>query len=276
MLRVTVLVVDDEPQIRQAVRHALTSGRLDAVDVDGNAPPIAGESRQSVRVIEATTGRAAVDLVAKEAPALVVLDLGLPDMPGIDVCREIRRWSAAPIIVLSARHADTEKVALLDAGADDVISRPARRLELIARVNAVARRRARVSLPAPTLDGLVVDVDRHRATIAGRDLSLTPTELELLATLVARQGGIVDHRTLIRALWPDDPTVDHDVLRSHLGRLNQKLVAEGHPGLRNVRGRGYGLRIAGGALESERGPALENRAVADATEESATVADRAG
>jgi DNA-binding response OmpR family regulator len=227
-------------------------------------------------ILTAYRGEAAIQRFADERPDVALL---APDLPGDPPERLVARMKArldVPILVLAGVDDESRVVALLDAGADDVISRPARRLELIARVNAVARRRARVSLPAPTLDGLVVDVDRHRATIAGRDLSLTPTELELLATLVARQGGIVDHRTLIRALWPNDPTVDHDVLRSHLGRLNQKLVAEGHPGLRNVRGRGYGLRIAGGALESERGPALENRAVADATEESATVADRAG
>src|SRR4051794_28067083 len=100
----TLLVVDDEPQIRRVLRNAL-----------------AGDD---ARVIEAATGRQAVDLAAAERPDLIVLDLGLPDMPGVDVCREIRSWSGAPIIVLSARHADEEKIALLDAGADDYVTKP--------------------------------------------------------------------------------------------------------------------------------------------------------
>src|SRR6185436_21167911 len=104
MSRDVVLVVDDEPQIRRVVRNALSS--------DGG------------RVLEAASGRDALDLAADEQPSLVVLDLGLPDMPGIDVCREIRTWSSMPVIVLSARHSDQEKVALLDAGADDYITKP--------------------------------------------------------------------------------------------------------------------------------------------------------
>ena len=99
-----VLVVDDEPQIRRVVRNALTS--------------------DDIRVVEAANGRDAIDLAAAERPVLIVLDLGLPDVSGIDVCREIRQWSSAPIIVLSARHSDQEKVALLDAGADDYITKP--------------------------------------------------------------------------------------------------------------------------------------------------------
>ncbi|HEY3522114.1 MAG TPA: winged helix-turn-helix domain-containing protein, partial [Candidatus Limnocylindrales bacterium] len=167
-------------------------------------------------------------------------------------------------------------VALLDAGADDVIGRPARRLELVARVNAAARRRPRPVVPPRSLDGLVVDVDRHRATIEGHDLALTPTELELLATLAAHGGAIVDHRSLIRAIWPDDPTVDHDVLRTHLGRLNAKLISEGHPGLRNVRGRGYGLRVAGGALDVGAPTRRDSDPTAATPAAEATVADRAG
>src|SRR5215813_13276619 len=118
-----VLVVDDEPQIRRVVRNVLTP--------------------ENARVIEASTGREAIDLAAAERPALIVLDLGLPDVSGIDVAREIRSWSSAPIIVLSARHSDQEKVALLDAGADDYVTKPFSTVEFMARVRAQLRRARR-------------------------------------------------------------------------------------------------------------------------------------
>src|SRR5215207_10294301 len=119
----TMLVIDDEPQIRRVVRHALEA--------------------ENARVLEAATGREGLDLAAAERPALIVLDLGLPDMAGADVCRDIRGWSAVPILVLSARHSDTEKAALLDLGADDYVTQPFSTVELQARVRAVVRRRAR-------------------------------------------------------------------------------------------------------------------------------------
>ena len=143
MSPVTVLVIDDEPQIRRAVRNALTSGRLLGANDDSAMEPTATggpNTQRRVRVVEAETGREGIDLAAAESPALIVLDLGLPDMPGIEVCREIRRWSPAPIIVLSARHADTEKVALLDAGADDYLTKPFSTIEFMARVRAQLRR----------------------------------------------------------------------------------------------------------------------------------------
>src|SRR6185503_6754241 len=115
-----VLVIDDEPQIRRVVRHAL--------------------ERDVSRVIEAATGREGIDAAAAERPTLIVLDLGLPDLSGIEVCREIRHWSSAPIVVLSARHSDREKVALLDAGADDYVTKPFSTGEFQARVRAHLRR----------------------------------------------------------------------------------------------------------------------------------------
>ena len=174
MSPVTVLVIDDEPQIRRAVRNALTSGGLLGPDV---RMPLDAASRDTdgrggVRVIEAATGREGIDLAAAESPALTVLDLGLPDMPGIEVCREIRRWSAAPIIVLSARHADTEKVALLDAGADDYLTKPFSTIEFMARARAQLRR---AQAGAPN-ESLVTFGDRHGrpAAAAGRASGRAP------------------------------------------------------------------------------------------------------
>ncbi len=228
-------------------------------------------------IVTAYRGEMAVQRYTDERPDVAVV---APDLPGDPPERLVARMKArldAPVLVLAGIDDEALVVALLDAGADDVIARPARRLELVARVNAAARRRPRTQpLAPPTLDGLVVDVARQRATIEGRDLALTPTELELLATLAAHGGGIVDHRSLIRALWPNDPSVDHDVLRTHLGRLNAKLVAEGHPGLRNVRGRGYGLRVAGGAPAGKTPPARAVAGPEPAAEQTPTVADRTG
>ena len=228
MLRVTVLVVDDEPQIRYAVRHALTSGRLDTVEVDGDVRPVAGESRPSVRVIEATTGRAAIDLAAKEAPALVILDLGLPDMPGIDICREIRRWSAAPIIVLSARHADTEKVALLDAGADDYLTKPFSTIELMARAREQLRR-AQASAPndgVVTFGSIMVDLPKRRLERAGELLHLTPTEWLLLRTFVTHPRQTLTHRQLFRAVWGNATGDAQQYLRVYVGHLRRKIEAD--------------------------------------------------
>src|SRR5262249_50075066 len=157
-------VVDDEPQIRRVVRNA-----------------IAGEN---VRVVEASTAREAIDAAAAERPALIVLDLGLPDAQGIDVAREIRSWSSAPIIVLSARHSDQEKVALLDAGADDYITKPFSSTELQARVRAQLRR-ARIA-PATgqseiiTIGDLVLDPVKPGVTKNGESVHLTKTEWQLL------------------------------------------------------------------------------------------------
>ncbi len=157
-----ILVVDDEPQIRRVVRSALAA---------------------DARVVEAATGREGIDLAASSHPALIVLDLGLPDMPGLGVCREIRSWSTAPIIVLSARHQDAEKVALLDAGADDYITKPFSTTEFQARVRAQLRRAA-VTTQGRTdpleLGDLTIDLVRRTVSRSGKAVHLTPTEWELL------------------------------------------------------------------------------------------------
>ena len=166
----TLLIVDDEPQIRRAVRNAL---------------------RDEVgRVLEAETGQQGIDLAAAERPSLIVLDLGLPDRPGIDVCTEVRRWSNAPILVLSARHSDQEKAALLDSGADDYITKPFSTLELAARVRAHLRRAqtAPEAAAASPLDlgHLVVDPAARKVLKDGEPVHLTPTEWDLLRAFLLR------------------------------------------------------------------------------------------
>jgi DNA-binding response OmpR family regulator len=125
------------------------------------------------------------------------------------------------------------------------VGRPIRPLELLARVATAARRSAPTPAPTALPDGLRLDLEGRRAEVAGRSLALTRIELDLLAAMAARRGGVVDHRLLVRAAWSDPAAVDAETLRAHLGRLNAKLVEAGHPGLRNARGRGYGLRVHG-------------------------------
>ena len=227
----TVLVIDDEPQIRRAVRNALISGRL--FSGNGDSPMVStttrSESERGVRVIEAVTGREGIDLAAAESPALVILDLGLPDMSGIDVCREIRRWSSAPIIVLSARHADTEKVALLDAGADDYLTKPFSTIEFMARARAQLRRAQTAAVPNDsivTIGDLTVDLERRRVERGGTLVHLTPTEWLLLRTFVTHPRQTLTHRQLFRAVWGNASGDAQQYLRVYVGHLRRKIEAD--------------------------------------------------
>src|SRR3569833_1120634 len=168
-----VLVIDDEPQIRLAVRDALR-------DV-------------TARVDDAANGTSGVDAAAATRPDLVVLDLGLPDMQGVDVCREIRRRSAVPIIVLSARHSEHEKVDLLNAGADDYVTKPFSVLELAARARAQIRRAKTMAAAATSsapvaIGGLLVDTISRKVSRDGTQIHLTPIEWQILATLLGSAG----------------------------------------------------------------------------------------
>jgi two-component system KDP operon response regulator KdpE len=228
----SVLVIDDEPQIRRVVANALAAARLDAAldaAFDGAAEP-GEDGAPTVRVLEAATGRAGIDLAAAEAPALVLLDLGLPDVNGIDVCREIRRWSTVPIIVLSARHADTEKAALLDAGADDYMTKPFSTVEFLARVRAQLRR-VRLAPPgsehAPVSFGdVVVDLQRRRVERGGAPLHLTPTEWALLRALVTHPRQTLTHAQLFRAVWGNAEGDAPQYLRVYVGHLRRKVESD--------------------------------------------------
>ena len=205
-----VLVVDDEPQIRRVVRNA-----------------IAGEN---VRVVEASTAREAIDVAAAERPELIVLDLGLPDAQGIDVAREIRSWSSAPIIVLSARHSDQEKVALLDAGADDYITKPFSSTELQARVRAQLRR-ARIAPAATqseilTIGDLVLDPVKPGVTKNGENVHLTKTEWQVLRTLLQHRGRTLTHQQLFHAVWGNSSGDMQQYLRVQVRSLRRKLEAD--------------------------------------------------
>lgn len=203
----TVLIVDDEPQIRRAVRNAL---------------------REEVgRVLEAETGRQGIDLAAAERPSLIILDLGLPDRQGIDVCTELRRRSNAPIVVLSARHSDQEKASLLDSGADDYITKPFSTIEFTARIRAHLRRAqaAPEAAAASRVDfgHLVVDADARKVLRDGEPVHLTPIEWDLLRAFLAQAGRTLTHRQLFQAVWGRTFGDPQQHLRVHVANLRRKI-----------------------------------------------------
>ena len=205
----TILVIDDEPQIRRLIRNALVEA--------------------GYRVLEAGTAESGVDLAAAEQPALIVLDLGLPDREGLDVCRDLRSFTVAPIIVLSARHADGEKEALLDAGADDYVTKPFSTVELTARVRAQLRRAAllldnRHSVIAA--HGLMIDLASRTVRRGADQLHLTPTEWSLLRAFVANAGKTLTHAQLFRAVWGNGSGDAQQYLRVYVGQLRRKLEAD--------------------------------------------------
>jgi len=203
----TVLIVDDEPQIRRVVKNALRT--------------------EISRFLEAATGREGIDLAAATRPGLIVLDLGLPDVAGLEVCREIRRWSSAPIVVLSARHSDQEKALLLDAGADDYITKPFSTLEFAARVRAHRRRfqaAQQQATPQPvTIGELRIDLAARSIRREGQPIHLTPIEWDLLRTMVAQAGRTLTHRQLFQAVWGQVSGDPQQYLRVHVANLRRKI-----------------------------------------------------
>ncbi len=201
-----VLIIDDEPQIRRVVRNALAS---------------------DARVLEAATGKEGIDLAASRRPALIVLDLGLPDIAGAKVCREIRGWSTAPIIVLSARHSDAEKVAMLDAGADDYVTKPFSTAELQARVRAQLRRATLAAVPTDSgaleVGDLVIDVAKRSVARSGDPIHLTPTEWDLLRAFVKHAGRTLTHREIFREVWGKAAGDAQSYLRVHIANLRRKV-----------------------------------------------------
>jgi two-component system KDP operon response regulator KdpE len=203
----TALVIDDEPQIRRVVQHALAD--------------------DFSRVVEAASGTKGIDLAAAERPSLIILDLGLPDISGIEVIGEIRKWSDAVILVLSARHADQEKVSLLDAGADDYVTKPFSTIEFKARVRALLRRSAaRGSSVATTIQcgELKIDLDGRTLTRSGALIHLTPIEWELVRALMTHAGKTLTHRQLFAAAWPGRAYGDaQQYLRVHVANVRRKV-----------------------------------------------------
>jgi DNA-binding response OmpR family regulator len=222
-----ILVVDDEPAMVGAITALVGS---------------AGH-----QVVTAYDGDTALRRFEDDDPDLVLLDLAMPGRDGVEVCREIRRTSATPIIVLTGESDELAKVEALDAGADDYVTKPFGRQELLARIRAVIRRHEMTEAAGPgvRVGPLVLLPGRHEATVDGTTLPLTRTEFALLAALVAARGRVVAHERLLAAGWPDEHEPDPQWLKPHLARLRAKLEAAGAPLPASVRGVGYRLDETG-------------------------------
>lgn len=203
----SILVVDDEPQIRRVLRATL--------------------STHGYEIAEAKTGEEALEWMRKEPPDLVLLDMNMPGMGGVEACREIRRASDAPIIMLTVRNAERDKVAALDAGADDYVVKPFGIEELLARIRAALRRYAPGdTLPPFVSKDLSIDFEARQVRVRDRDVHLTPKEYDVLKHLVANQGKPLTHRRLLQAVWGPDYGEETESLRVVINQLRKKLEAD--------------------------------------------------
>jgi two-component system KDP operon response regulator KdpE len=199
-----VLVVDDEPAIRRFLRVSLAA--------------------HGYAIFEAGDGQSALSAVSADRPDLVILDLGLPDLDGIEVTRLLREWTRIPIIILSVRGQEADKIAALDAGADDYVTKPFGAGELLARMRVALRRAGQSGVePVFTSDGLRVDLTRRVVAVAGREVQLTPTEYDLLRVLVTNAGKVLTHRQLLREVWGMGYEQEMHMLRVNVSNLRRKI-----------------------------------------------------
>ena len=198
-----VLVVDDEQQILRALRTSLRGAGYD--------------------VETAETAEGALAAAAMRPPEAVILDLVLPDGSGIDVCRELRKWSSVPVILLSAIGEEREKVAALDAGADDYVQKPVGIDELLARLRAVLRRTTPTGEPVIELGDLVVDLEKRSVAMAGEAIHLTPHQFELLRVLAMNEGKLMTHKALLREVWGPGYGSESNLLHVNVSQLRRKI-----------------------------------------------------
>jgi two-component system KDP operon response regulator KdpE len=211
MSSANILVVDDEPQIRRVLRSTLSS--------------------QGYVITDAKTGEEAVESVRKNKPDLVLLDVNMPGMGGIAACREIRQSSEAPIIMLTVRNAERDKVAALDAGADDYVVKPFGIEELLARIRAALRRYAPGdALPPFVSKELTLDFESRQLTVRGEEVHLTPNEFDVLRHLIANQGKPLTHRRILQSVWGPDYGEETENLRVVINQLRKKIETDpAHP-----------------------------------------------
>ncbi|HXI65650.1 MAG TPA: response regulator, partial [Gemmatimonadales bacterium] len=202
-----VLLIEDEPQMRRFLRAALEN--------------------ESYRLVEAGTAREGLAQAAGQNPDIILLDLGLPDGDGIDLTRRLREWARTPIVVISARGQERDKVAALDAGADDYLTKPFGVGELLARMRVALRHAARAAgepdEPVFTTGDLRVDLEHRRVFFAEREVHLTPTEYKVLLALVRQAGKVLTHRYLLKEVWGASTVTQTPALRVHMTQLRHKL-----------------------------------------------------
>lgn len=209
------LVIDDEIQIRRLLKLALQSRDYD--------------------VREAETGQLGLQAVAFHRPDVVLLDLGLPDMDGLEVLKKLREWSDVPVLILSVRDQEKIKVAALENGADDYVTKPFSTAELIARLSVILRRRSMNVSPEITIGPLIVHQDRHEVVLAGKTLKMTPTEYAFLLAMARHPGKIVTQRQLLREIWGPQGDGQTHYLRVYANHLRKKLgaalIIQNEPGI---------------------------------------------
>jgi two-component system KDP operon response regulator KdpE len=222
-----VLIVDDEPPIRQFLRSALVNA--------------------GYRVDEATTAKQALSLSSQSPPDLVLLDLGLPDLDGQEVLRDLRQWLNAPIIVLSARDQEAQKVTALDNGADDYLTKPFNTAELLARIRVALRHANRGPADDSSLfehGELKVDMSARRVFSNGAEVHLTPIEYKLLTTLIQNAGKVLTHRFLLKEVWGPQQVQDTHYLRVYMAGLRRKIETDPAQPIHLLTEQGVGYRCA--------------------------------
>lgn len=223
-----ILVVEDDAPIRRFLRVALEG--------EGHA------------VTEAVTAREGIARAAREDPDVIILDLGLPDADGLTVLRAVREWTQTPVLILSVRAGDAGKIAALDAGAQDYVTKPFSTGELLARLRSLLRDRARPLAPAVlTLEGLEIDRTDHRATVDGKDLRLTRKEFDLLWLLASHAGRLVTQDMILKAIWGPAHAEDSQYLRVYIRQLRAKLGDDAGNPRWIFTEPGVGYRLASGA-----------------------------
>ena len=202
-----ILVVDDERQIRRMLKTMLTA--------------------QHYVVHEASNGQTSLSAAVDFHPDLILLDLGLPDMEGIEVIRRLREWTQVPVIILSVRESEQEKVAALDAGADDYLTKPFSMGELLARIRVSLRHFSQSSNePIFEMENLYIDFSRRQVLVNDKEIALTPTEYDILRALVQHRGRVLTHRQLLRMVWGEAYELETHLLRVNISNLRHKIEAD--------------------------------------------------
>jgi two-component system, OmpR family, KDP operon response regulator KdpE len=224
--KATALVIDDEPQIRKLLRVVL--------------------EQEHYRALESDSGRHGLSEIALRRPDVVLLDLTLSDMDGVDLLKRVRQWSHVPVLILSVKDSPEDKVAALDAGADDYVTKPFEATELLARLRAIQRRAPAGAESATFAAGhLALDFNSHTVTVQGREIKLTATEYALLKLLALNAGKVVTHKQLLREIWGPNAEEQSQYLRVYMMHLRKKIEVSDGPDrlLRTESGIGYRLVI---------------------------------